>query len=378
MRVLPTPGLRVFAVEDRAVQLDWSGGTAGAVRAAGPGGIEAGAEAGAGPGAIVVDGLAAATDVELTVQRPGRRSATLALRTLDSPPGEELARVSTISDLHVGERGFGYFKTIRERLEPDVPTYSERATEAAFAEAAAWRAQLMVVKGDITNRGEIDEWSRAGRVLATAPLPAVVVPGNHDVNRLRAIDPADALGAGGPPVASPLAVRDLPGLRVVAVDSTVVDRHEGRVSHLQDEVADALADAARAGCAALVCLHHQPHWVRLPATWPPGVPREESDQFLDRLGQANPRTVVTSGHTHRNRRHQRGPVTATTVGSVKDYPGTWAGYVVHEGGLRQVVRRVARPDVIAWTERSGDCVGGLYRWWTPGPLAARCFTLRWD
>jgi hypothetical protein len=48
----------------------------------------------------------------------------------------------------------------------------------------------------------------------------------------------------------------------------------------------------------------------------------------------------------------------TEVGSPKDYPGTWAGYVVHEGGIRQVVRRVAAPEVIRWTESTdGPCSG---------------------
>ena len=86
---------------------------------------------------------------------------------------------------------------------------------------------------------------------------------------------------------------------------------------------------------------------------------------------------VTSGHTHRNRRRTHGAAVITEVGSPKDYPGVWAGYVVHEGGIRQVVRRVAAPDVLAWTDRSADAAHGLWGAWSPGHLDDRCFTHTW-
>ncbi len=67
----------------------------------------------------------------------------------------------------------------------------------------------------------------------------------------------------------------------------------------------------------------------------------------------------------------------TQVGSTHDYPGTWAGYVAHDGGLRQVVRRIVAPDAIAWTERTRHVLFGLWGRWSPGRLQDRCFTLRW-
>jgi len=50
---------------------------------------------------------------------------------------------------------------------------------------------------------------------------------------------------------------------------------------------------------------------------------------------------------------------------------------VHEGGIRQVVRRVAAPEAMAWTERTRRVLGGLWGWWASGRLADRCFTLGW-
>ena len=73
----------------------------------------------------------------------------------------------------------------------------------------------------------------------------------------------------------------------------------------------------------------------------------------------------------------QGHVVVTETGSPKDHPGTWTGYVVHEGGIRQVVRRVARPDVIRWTERSRRAAGGAWGVWSPGRLTDRCWDLPW-
>ena len=98
-------------------------------------------------------------------------------------------------------------------------------------------------------------------------------------------------------------------------------------------------------------LHHQLTLRPEAPFYPPGMPAgRRAIRSSTRLAAAQPRSLVTSGHTHRHRRRTHGPVTVTTVGSTKDYPGTWAGYVVHDGGLRQVVRRVAAPDCLRWTE----------------------------
>ena len=78
---------------------------------------------------------------------------------------------------------------------------------------------------------------------------------------------------------------------------------------------------------------------------------------------------MIAGHTHRNRRYRVRGIDVIEVGSTKDYPGQWAGYSVYEGGIRQVVRRVSQPDVIAWTEMTGRALGGLWRRWSPGSLA---------
>ena len=59
------------------------------------------------------------------------------------------------------------------------------------------------------------------------------------------------------------------------------------------------------------------------------------------------------------------------------YGGTWAGYVVHEGGIRQVVRRVAAPAAIRWTEETKRALLGVWGRWSPGRLDDRCLSHTW-
>jgi hypothetical protein len=82
--------------------------------------------------------------------------------------------------------------------------------------------------------------------------------------------------------------------------------------------------------------------------------------------------MISSGHTHRHRRRHVGPLVLTEVGSPKDYPGTWAGYVVHEGGIRQVVRRVSGAGLLRWTDYTAGAAVGLWGLWSPGLLGHRC------
>jgi hypothetical protein len=74
----------------------------------------------------------------------------------------------------------------------------------------------------------------------------------------------------------------------------------------------------------------------------------------------------------------RSGIASIEVGSTKDFPGTWAEYRVHEGGIMQVVHRMSSPEALAWSE---SCRGlyadfGLdYESYALGTLADRCFTI---
>lgn len=127
----------------------------------------------------------------------------------------------------------------------------------------------------------------------------------------------------------------------------------------------------------MVVVHHQPQRWRTPNQYPPGIPGPEARRLLDALAEANRATILVAGHTHRNRRHQHGPVVVAEVGSTHHYPGQWAGYAVYEGGIRQVVQRIAAPEVISWTEGTFWSLGGIWGLWAAGTLRQRCFSHPW-
>ena len=366
-------GPQVFAVEDTSAQLTWRDlGPDPVVVEVPAADVRIEVPGGPGPGAPVVPGLPPGGHLDVAV-RAGERRWALDVTTLRRLPGPERCRFATLSDLHLAERTFGYWGTIQEAGVHRVAA-TERAAEAALAEALAWGAQAVVVKGDLTAHGAPEDWEAVARVLRTCPVPVLAAPGNHDASRsVHATDPHEQLHALGVLSASPVAHLDLPGIRLVVADTTRHGSNRGRLRHVADRV---LADVAAAP-AAYLALHHQLLPLPVPTYWPPGIGSHVATPFLRRLAEANPATLVSSGHTHRHRRRQVGPIATTEVGSPKDYPGTWAGYVVHDAGIRQVVRRVARPDVLAWTERTATAAFGLWQHWSPGRLEDRCFQHLW-
>lgn len=322
---------------------------------------------GAVTGAFTVRGLPADRrhDVRLDGVTLGTVDTLAALR------GPVIARVATISDVHIGETEFGHWPTLRE--PPHRGAHPLRCLRAAVSEIAAWDPDLVVVKGDLAHRCHRREYEAAAEVLTQLGCPVVVLRGNHDGGNERRDDGAPILSSYGlQPVAEHLAI-DVPGLRVVAVDTVRHRFSHGKVAHRLEAIAGALD----APLPCLLLLHHPPDPLPLPTHWPVGLTGSEPGRLIDVVAEANPATMLSAGHTHRNRRRVRRGITITEVGSVKDHPGVWAGYEVHEDGVRQVVRRITEPSAIDWTERTAAMLWGQWGRWAPGRLDDRCFNLPW-
>ena len=387
--------MSVFAVEDTAVQVAWQALPAGEVWVeAGATRVHVGATEPAwlrrrdrrprqlarrdgavgGPGVAVIAGLCPATTYDVTVTGPGLPRRVLSrVTTLAPPPGRLLSRFATLNDIHIGERRFGALSTIEDvrPLPEGWETYTLRCARHALDEALAWGADAIVVKGDLTRRGTPVELREAGKLLAGLPVPAEAVLGNHELHT-HGVDARSVLAENGIDIPDEPWARDLPGVRLIFGHSPVHGHKYGAIDPAQRGQLAALAGAAPS--AAFVVVHHQPQRWRIAGEYPPGIPGPQSVALLDALGAANRATMVATGHTHRHRRRHHGPVVVVETGSTKDYPGTWAGYAVHEGGIRQVVRRISAPDVMAWTEGTYWALGGLWGRWSPGQLADRCFT----
>jgi hypothetical protein len=377
-----SPAVWLFGVDHDAVQLSWRllGDAPLRLRVlADDVDVECMVEHPGAAGARHLDGLPGGRllRIEATSAVLGQ-PVVIAARTLAALPGEELTRIATVSDLHLGAEVFGHFGTITDPSDHPVP-HPVRCARAALGEAVAWGAQRIVAKGDLTDGGRPAEWRQYAQLAHEVPVPVDAQPGNHDHGPRRVpghLLPEQAAAAFDLSIACPLLVRDLPGVRLIVADTTIPARNEGTLAPIRDDVLDAAAEADRTG-GVLITLHQQLQPGFVPEGWPAGISRRESLDFLDALGAAHPHAVVTSGHTHRNRRWGRAGVVVTQVGSTKDYPGAWAGYAVHEGGLRQIVRRTEDPDAIGWTDHSRIAAFGAWEHAAPGRLDARCFNVAW-
>lgn len=328
---------------------------------------------GGGPSGAVIEGLQPDTRHTLVATAADGRPQKVRFKTLATLPGAELCRFATINDVHIGALKFGTFRPFWDAPGATM-LHPERCARAALSEAKAWGASMIVAKGDLTQEGSPEQWQLLGDILASTDLPTIAVTGNHDTIST-SVDGTEALAAVGVElVCGGVTHRDLDGVRIIGIDTTIPARHHGRTDHV---LAETMARASDADGPVFVGMHHYPQRFGIPNVWPPGIPGAEAGRFLDGLAAANRASFVAAGHSHRNRRHLHRDTAVTEVGSTKDYPGVWAGYVVHESGIRQVVRRTIDPTAVGWTDQGRMVLGGLWGWWADGPRSHRCFNHRW-
>lgn len=338
-----------------------------------------------GPGCVVVDDLAPATTYHAELRGPGgsAAAATATIRTDPGPRGDELFRFATVSDLHLGRGEKPYRGPTATPMSGDARASHQdlladdratRCARAALAEAVAWGAQLIVVKGDLCERTYDWTWDLAAALLREVPVPVLVLPGNHDTSVERHFEPEHGAAERGIELTRGVDHHDVDGLRIVMADSTVPSSGWGDVARHGDEVAQL---AAEADGGVFVATHHQPQRFSVPLYWPHGIPGPNATAFARAVRAANPAVLTSSGHTHRNRVRRVAGMPWSEVAATNHFPGVWAGYRVHEGGLHQTVRRIAEPDTLDWTERTRRMLGGVWALWSAGELSDRSFTLDW-
>jgi predicted phosphodiesterase len=311
------------------------------------------------------DGLAPDTDYEFEGHR---------LRTLPRPPGERLATVCTVNDVHFGEVECGILNGIDDHpiytSAPGDDPYPEVMNRAAIADMRAVHPDAVVVKGDLTSMGTRAEY----QAFLDAYGPAfgeklVHVRGNHDAYH-------------GEDFASraPLSVT-LPGVVLAVLDTSIPRMASGGVSTESLDWLDQLA--ADADRPVLVFGHHHP-WNPDSGERPEayfGINPDDSERLVEVVARRPRIAGYFAGHTHRNRVRRfsaTGDVPWVEVACVKDFPGAWAEYRVFEGGILQVFRRISAPQALAWSEKTRDMYGGLYEMYAFGALAERCFAIPTD
>ncbi|MBA2281235.1 MAG: metallophosphoesterase [Actinomycetota bacterium] len=295
------------------------------------------------------------------------------VRTLPRPAGALLCRVATVNDTHFGETLCGLVEGTDIgpvlRVDPADP-YPEMMNAAAAGEIAAIDPAVVLAKGDLTTDGTAAEWARFEAVYgATFGERLHLVRGNHDA--MAGLDH----GTGAPFTV------DVPGARLAVLDTVVAFSDRGRLSTEQVEWLDDTArDAGADGVPLLVFGHH--HAWNPEATIRPddyfGINPDDTDRLVDVVARRPAIRGYFAGHTHRNRVRRfaaTGEVPFVEVACVKDYPGTWAEYRIHEGGILQVHRRISSPAALAWSERCRAMYDGGYADYALGSLDDRCFAL---
>jgi len=319
--------------------------------------------------AVIHDGLVARRFTDLAPDTHHEIEG-FAFRTLPDL-GERLATVTTVNDVHFGETECGVIDGLDVgpifTSEPGAPPYPEVMNRAAIAEMAAIEPDAVVVKGDLTCRGQREEYEQ----FLAAYEPAfgdrlVHVRGNHD-------------GYFGETYAdTPTQRVDLPGVTLAVLDTTDPGNTPGRVTTDQMTWLDDLA--ATADRPVLLFGHHH--------VWSPDS-KQRPESYFGILPDSSEALVAVvarhpgilgyfAGHTHRNRVRRissTGPRPWVEVACVKDYPGTWAEYRVHERGVLQVHRRISDPDAMAWTELTREMYAGTYAEYALGAMADRCFAM---
>jgi predicted phosphodiesterase len=290
--------------------------------------------------------------------------------TLPQPSGRRVATIATVNDVHFGEVECGRLGLEEEigpvlRAEPGEDPYPEVMNRGAIAEIRALEPDAVVVKGDLTDIGSEEQYERF--LAAYGPLGPRLhhVRGNHDAMITHEIASRHA----------PFAV-ELDGVTLAILDTVRPGSDKGRILPDQLEWLDDLA--AGSSDPVLVFGHHHP--------WDPSTTRKEtyfginpddSEALCALIARREAIMGYFAGHTHRTRVRRFAKareVPIVEVACVKDYPGAWAEYRVHEGGYVQLTRRIGAPDAMAWTERTRAMFAGLYRDYALGRLEHRNFT----
>ncbi len=215
-----------------------------------------------------------------------------------------------LSDPHVVAPG----RLLDERI--DTPAFLAQAVAAVCGLQTA--ATAVLVTGDLVDRGSAAEYEHLRDLLAPLPCPVYLMPGNHDdIPTLRQVfagqatlqPAADAPGLG----VHVLFNLDLPGLRVVALDTVVPGQEHGmlceaRLAWLERTL------AAAPSLPTIVAMHHPPFATGIGGMDTMGL--RQGAAALDALLWRHPQVErLICGHLHRSIQCRFGGTLAMTAPS---------------------------------------------------------------
>lgn len=379
-----------FAVEDASGPVD------ARVEVLVDGELRAVSEGSAGTRLLRIEELdpAHAYGIELSAKgaEPPERDARFpeTVTTLPATEASQVGSFASLNDLHFGEARFGGSPSDDGEFGDEAPGYpAVRETddeqpywlvmnEDAVADINAAGVDAVVIKGDIADRGQREQFEIAARTFSRFEMPHHAFLGNHDHYGLLRGEEVDGYALLGQAPA-PRSI-DLGGWRLLLLDTVEPGEHHGifpdaRMRWLEE----ALEETRELAIPTLLFMHHQPvppeH--RNTFTNRIGILSEHSLRLFDLIGKNPQISAVLIGHTHQNRVRRyptAGSVPFVEINCVKDYPGGFAHYRLYDdGSFRQEVRRTSSERALAHSTRCSGFFKGGYRHFALGSLAERSF-----
>jgi Icc protein len=171
---------------------------------------------------------------------------------------------------------------------------TERATARArrvmdYLDGLKRPVDALLVTGDIADHGTEAEYEEVAQLFATASVPVLPCPGNHDVR-----GPYRKALLGDEPTGGPINRRHtIAGVTILMVDGTVPEKGHG---YIDDETVGWILDHLRDETPTLIALHHPP--VPMHEPFVDTILLHEPDR-LAALVDAHPQVIaVLTGHAH--------------------------------------------------------------------------------
>ncbi|HEX3689782.1 MAG TPA: phosphodiesterase [Solirubrobacteraceae bacterium] len=212
--------------------------------------------------------------------------------------------VAQISDPHIG----GDWGSARPSADP--VTCFTRALDAVLSMPD--RPDVLLITGDLVEHGTDEEYEVVHRLLAAAPVPVHVLPGNHDLReQMRA-----AFGLPGDAAAPIQYSADLGPMRLVTLDTIIPGRAGGELDAARLTWLDAEL-ALAPDQPTLLAMHHPPARTGI-APWDAIGLDGGSLAAVEEIVERHPQVQrIVAGHIHQ-------PLISTLAGrAVLTIPSTY-------------------------------------------------------